>query len=146
MKKSISVILVLILLFVFDACSMIEPGNTDNCTVTIGKSDSFTEKEIKSAVDTIKTKFKKEYGGCTLVSITFDEAESEMGAERYIRSGGGQEKGVKAEDVIYLVSDFETGEKIEATGFEPNAEYNGWTWTVVRGSIGKWCVVDCGYC
>ena len=75
-----------------------------------------------------------------------DEAESEMGAERYNRSGGGQEKGVKAEDVIYLVSDFETGEKIEATGFEPNAEYNGWTWTVVRGSSGKWCVVDCGYC
>lgn len=74
-----------------------------------------------------------------------DEAESEMGAERYIRSGGGQEKGIKAEDVIYLVSDFETGEKIEATGFEPNAEYNGWTWTVVRGSSGKWCVVDCGY-
>ncbi|MCI6771931.1 MAG: DUF4829 domain-containing protein, partial [Oscillospiraceae bacterium] len=97
-------------------------------------------------VDAVKTKFKKEYGGCTLVSVTYDETESELGAERYIRSGGGQEKGVKAENVIYLVSDFKTGEKIEATGFETNTEYDGWTWTVVRESNEKWYVTDWGYC
>ncbi|MGN1443789.1 MAG: hypothetical protein ACI4XE_08065 [Acutalibacteraceae bacterium] len=144
MKKIFAVLLTLMFLFTLSACS--QKGDTKSVTVTIGKSDSFTEKEIKGAVDAVKTKFKKNYGGCTLISVTYNETESREGAEGYIRSGGGKEKGVKAEDVIYLVSDFKTGEKIEATGFETNTEYNGWTWTVVRGSNGKWCVVDSGYC
>lgn len=144
MKKMLSVTLILILLFTFAACTA--EGNTKDATVTIGKSDSFTEKEIKAAVNAVKTKFKKDYGGCTLISITYDETESRRGAESYLNTGGGKEKGAKAEDVIYLVSDFKTGEKIEATGFETNAEYNGWTWTVVRNKNGKWSVADCGYC
>lgn len=144
MKKIFAVLLILMFLFTLSACS--QKGDTKSVTVTIGKSDSFTEKEIKAAVDAVKTKFEKQYGGCTLISVTYNEIQSQEGTERYIRSGGGQEKGVKTEDVIYLVSDFKTGEKIEATGFETNTEYNGWTWTVVRGSNGKWCVVDSGYC
>ena len=146
MKRYSALVLVFTLILSLAACSNTKAGNTENCTVTIGMSDSFTEKEIKAAVDAVKTKFKKEYGGCTLVSVTYDETESELGAERYIRSGGGQEKGVKAENVIYLFSDFKTGEKIEATGFEPNTEYDGWTWTVVRESNEKWYVTDWGYC
>lgn len=135
-----------VLMLSFAACSQIEAGNTENCIVTIGKSDDFTEAEIQKAVDAVKAKFKKGYGGCTLLSVTYTQTESRDGAARYVHSGGGREAGIMAEDVIYLVSDFKTGEKIEATGFETNTEYDGWSWTVVRTHKGKWCVADWGVC
>lgn len=141
-KKSISITLCLLFVFMLAACG---GGKTDNVTVSIGKSEKFTQAQINDAVKAVEKYFKREFDGCELMVIAYDEAESNREAESYIKSVGGV-RGYSAEDVIMLSSDFKTGvETAGDSGLTPNEIYSGWKWFLVKDVLGRWTVTDWGF-
>ena len=68
MKKFLPLILVLVALLMFSACS-----DHEKAEVVIGKSDLFTEEEIQAAVDLVlKDGFSKD-SGATITKIWYEE-------------------------------------------------------------------------
>jgi hypothetical protein len=120
-------------------------GITDGVEINIGESSKFSKEEIQSAVNCVIEKFK-DFSGCKLTRIWYDEERSNMQIEDYITNGVGAEKGVKAEDAISLFSDFD----VDSTGgdgsLNPDSTYTDWNWTLIRDSkTGSWRVEEWGY-
>ncbi len=139
MKKIISSICLTLMLFSIVACNQ---DKINNASVVIGESNKFNEKEVKSAIKCAKEEFLT-YKGCTLKKIWYDEVTSNT----YIETSSGHNSlnGVKAENIIVLLSDFDVDSSGAAEGFEPNSTTSAWSWTLIRDSkSGKWRVVDRG--
>lgn len=120
------------------------PGKTNKVAVTIGGSEKFSEEEINDAVNCVKKKFK-DFNGCTLTKLWYDEKKSNVEVQAYMYYGRGYNNGIKAENVIVLFSNFNTG-PLCCGGFDQNSTYSDWNWTLIRDSKeGKWRVDDCGY-
>ena len=104
MKKIIISICLILLVFSLVSCK--QAGKTDNVVVSIGESHKFSEIEIKNAVNCVKEKFK-DFEGCNLTKLWYDEEKSNKFIEGYMSNGRGSDNGVKAENVIVLLSDLE---------------------------------------
>ncbi|MDD6145923.1 MAG: DUF4829 domain-containing protein [Oscillospiraceae bacterium] len=139
MKKFLPLILVLVALLMFSACS-----DHEKAEVVIGKSDLFTEEEIQAAVDLVlKDGFSKD-AGATITKIWYEEESSRRAVEIYMENGMGSVNGVLEENVMILFSDFKTGSKTQS--LNPNDKYTGWRWILIRDSQdGSWKIDDCGY-
>lgn len=143
MKKMISflcIILVVLFLLVYK-----QVGKSNNAVVSIGKSDKFSQGEINDATNCVKKKFK-DFRGCSLTNLWYDEKKSNYSIGDYLKYGKGLENGVKSENVIVFISTF----KVDFSGGEgslnPNSTYSDWNWTVIRDSkTGNWRVDCWGY-
>ncbi|AJQ29484.1 hypothetical protein [Pelosinus fermentans] len=103
------ILAVVFLLFVAIFLLFYEPdGRTDNTVVIIGKSDKFSEAEIQAAIPFVKGKFKG-FTGCNLTKLWYDEEVSNRITNSYMHGGKGMRNGVKAENVLVLMSSFEVG-------------------------------------
>ena len=135
MKKLISVLLCVILLFSLSACS---GGKTDGVTIPFVDSETYSQEDIDSAVNTIIKEFKAGWSGCTLTEIYYAgddvSAEYQDWAERY-----------NADEVIVLISSFDTDSPAGNSGLNSDFTYKNWNWILVRTSGGKWKHVDHGY-
>ena len=136
LKKIICFLCLILLIFCFTAYNT---GRTNNVAITIGKSEKFSEKEINDAVNCVKKKFK-EFNGCTLTKLWYDEKKS-----NYIVSGYlGNSK--ESENMIILLSDFDVDFSGGDGSLNPNSTYSNWNWILVRDAkAGKWRVKDWGY-
>lgn len=143
MKKvivSFGIILVLISIVLYN-----QGGKTNNVQVSIGKSNKFSEKEINNAINCVKKKFKS-FNGCTLTKLWYDEEKSDKFIVGYLTNGKGSENGVKAENVIVLLSNFNVDSSGGDGSLNPNSTYSNWNWILIRDSkTGKWEVDDWGY-
>ncbi|MHC1683059.1 MAG: DUF4829 domain-containing protein [Clostridiaceae bacterium] len=129
--------------FSFSACSKV--GKTDNVEVSIGNSDKFSENEINDAVNCVKESFKS-YKGCTLTKLWYDEEKSNQEIESYMKYGRGSVNGVKPENVIILLSNFDVDSSGGDGSLNPNSTYGDYNWILIRDSeTGKWKVDDRGY-
>lgn len=144
MKKAIYFFIIILMLFSLSGCSADDRGN--NAKVTIGKSQKFSEEEIKDAIECTKEKFKS-FDGCALTDIWYDEEKSNKLTQSYLEEGnGGYESGATAENVIVLMSNFEVDSSGGDGSLEPNSTYTDWQWDLVRDSKSrKWEVVGWGY-
>lgn len=144
MKRMLTVFcLFLICLTVFLCCQ--NAGKSNNAVIDIGKSTKFSNKEIQSAADCVKNKFR-DFKGCKLTKLWYDEKSSEKQVEGYISNGKGSKNGAKSENVIVLLSDFNVDSSGGDGGFNPNSTYNDWCWILIRDSkTGDWKVDDWGY-
>ena len=116
-----------------------------NVVVNIEKSDKFSEKEINNAINCVKKKFKG-FGGCSLTKLWYDEKKSNDFIQGYLSNGKGSLNGIKAENVIVLLSDFDVNSSGGDGSFNPNSTYSHWSWTLIRDSkTGTWKVDDWGY-
>lgn len=101
-------------------------------------SEIYSNDDIDSAFETVKTYFKKEFEGCTLTKLYYPgdgsnyTAECKKWAEFF-----------NADDAIVLLSSFDVDESDE--GFNPNSTYDNWKWILVRNKGGKWTHADHGY-
>ena len=103
-----------------------------------GNSEIYSRKDIKTAIDVIKEEFESEWSGCTLTDIYYagDKVSQEYKewAERY-----------DADEVIVLLSSFDT----DAVGIDgslnPCQTYADWMWILVRTNNEEWQHVDHGY-
>ena len=62
MKKIIIFLVCVVMIFILNACG----GNVKNVNVVDVKSEIYTSDDIKSAIETIKKEFGKDWKGCTL--------------------------------------------------------------------------------
>lgn len=85
MKKVITLVLMILLSLSICGC-----GDVSDFGVDITSSERYSQDEINSAVDSVKNYFWKEFDGCTLYAIGYNDSESESVREdniyRYQRS------------------------------------------------------------
>lgn len=146
-KKAVLLVCAVILVITsFYAYNVIfDKGSVSDCEVIIGESEIFTEKEIERAVAAVKTKFR-DFEGCTLLKLEYDEEYRNLCAERYMSNGPGSVNGVKEENVIIFKSSFYAVDPKGDSGLTDDLEYSGWNWIVIRSSENSsWKVSDWGY-
>lgn len=117
--------------FSFSACSKV--GKTDNVEISIGKSDKFTEDEINNAANCVKESFKS-YKGCTLTKLWYDEEKSNQEIESYMKYGRGSINGVKPENVIIFLSNFDEDSSGGDGVLNPNSTYGDYNWLLIMDS------------
>ena len=134
MKKFIAVLLCVVLLFSLSACG----GKTDDVTVPFVESKIYSQEDISLAISTITKEFETGWRGCTLTEIYYAgddvSAEYQDWAERY-----------NADEVIVLLSSFDTDSPAGNSGLNSDFTYKNWNWILVRTSGGDWKHVDHGY-
>ncbi len=135
MKKLISVIMLILLILSLCACS---GGKTDDVTVPFVESKIYSQEDISLAISKITKEFETGWRGCTLTEIYYAgddvSAEYQDWAERY-----------NADEVIVLLSSFDTDSRAINNGFNSDFTYKNWNWILVRTSGGEWKHVDHGY-
>lgn len=144
MKKLLSIVCLVLVCFSFSSCNR-NAGKTNNVVINIGESTKFSRQEIQAAVDSVINKFK-DFEGCDLKKLWYDEEKSNAVNQGYISGGKGSQNGVQKENVIVLFSSYD----VDATGgdgsLNPNSTYDHWNWILIRDSkTGSWKVDDWGY-
>ena len=144
MKRVFTFLILFTVVFSFTSCSH-NPGKTNNAIVTLGESEKFTQKEVQTAANCVLKKFK-DFEGCNLKRLWYDEENSNIQVDSYMSSGRGSENGVSKENVIILFSDF----YVDATGgdgsFNSDFDYTDWMWIIIRDrKTGNWRIDDWGY-
>lgn len=141
--KVLLLICLITMCFTFVACDQI--GKSDKAIIAIGASKQFSEKEINEAIDCIKDKFK-DFSGCDLTALWYDEEHSNSFIEGYISNGKGSINGISAENVIVILSNFDVDSSGGDGSLNPNSTYSAWNWILIRDSkTSKWKVDDWGY-
>lgn len=143
LKKMIFILCMILTVFSLTACK--QAGKTDAVALIIGESNKFSEEQINDAVNCVKEKFK-DFEGCNLTKLLYDEEKSDNFIEGYLKNGKGSVNGVKAEDVIVLLSDFDVDSSGGDGSLNPNSTYRDWNWILFRDiQTGNWKVDDWGY-
>ena len=122
--RKIIVLMALVIIVVFSSCS-----DNSNIVMDIDTSDKYSRSEINSAIDIATDYFNKNFWGCELTRIEYDEEYSDSEREHYTKL-------YVAEDAIQLRLEFKTEDDKE--------DFRGCS--LIRfGDDKTWKVVDCGY-
>ena len=132
-KQGLALLLALLLILSLAAC-----GKTQGYTVVVPYDAHYSEKEIRAAMRTAVRYFEREFDGCTLLSIYYDEskvkdAEPEWAAQ------------YDADEAIVLLSSFHVDSSGGDGSLSPDATYTNWEWVLVRNGGGKWHLKTWGY-
>ena len=101
------------------------------------ESDIYTQEDIQQAVDIVTDYFNKEFEGCDLTALWYDEVFSEKQADDWTRQ-------YEAEEAIVLLSSFDVDASGGDGSFNPNSTYDNWMWILVRTG-GDWELMTWGY-
>lgn len=108
-------------------------GSADNVRLVMGESSLYEEREIEKAMDVVCRFFEREFEGCELTELAYDEKltlrDSENGAQ----------------EVITLLASFKTGSTGGDGSLNPNDTYARYQWTLRRTSLGGWELINWGY-
>lgn len=130
MKKYLLLILALALLLT--ACG---GGDVSETGRRIGTCELFGKGEIADAMDVVEAHFKKNFDGCKLIGLEYDEEKTGDKAARETERYG--------QETIILLSSF----RVEDAGdgsLNPGQTYTGYEWTLVKTFFG-WELKDSGY-
>ena len=141
--KTNAMLFFFVLCISLSACKSV--GQTNNADIDYGHSVKFNEAEIKSAVDAVLIKFK-DFNGCDLKNIWYDESKSNIQIESYMSTGNGNENGSEFKNVIILFSDFYVDSSGGDSSFNRDFTYTDFMWILIRKSENhSWKVDDWGY-
>ena len=117
-------------------------GDVSNVNRVVGHSALYGENSINEAFDVIEEKFTKDFGGCTLTELRYDEdVENEFAKEienYHIENN---------QELIVVLSTFDTDKNAGNNGFNPNDTYTNWKWYLVKAADKKsWEIINWGYC
>ena len=116
-------------------------GNVSNVNRVVGYSALYGENSINEAFDVIEKKFAKDFEGCTLTELLYDEDVENRFAEeieKYQKENN--------QELIVVLSTFDTDEKGGDGGFNPNDTYANWQWYLVKTADKKsWKIINWGY-
>ena len=132
--KKIKVFLMLVLcLVLLTACG---GGDVRNVKRIPGESQLYSEGEINSAMNVVLDFFQKEFDGCTMTEIRYEEQKyaerQRLESEDYGR------------EVIILLTDFDVDSSGGDGSLNPNSTYRNYQWTLTRTLFG-WKLQDWGY-
>ena len=130
MKRCIMLILVLALLLT--ACG---GGDVSETGRRIGTCELFSKEEIADAMDVVEAHFKKNFDGCKLHTIVYDEEvtarKTDLAMDQY------------GENTIILLTDFYVEDAGDGS-LNPVQTYTNYEWTLVKTFFG-WELKDSGY-
>lgn len=135
MKKNALMIVLLLCALMLTACG---GGNIRHVMPTIGPSDLYDGSEIEEAMDIVLDHFQKEFDGCTLTRLEYDEAavrEELMGWAAQYNEG----------QAIVLLSDFDVAPFGASESLNANDTYRNWKWILTRSGAGEWTLRTWGY-
>ena len=116
-------------------------GNVSNVNRVVGYSALYGENSINEAFDVIEKKFAKDFEGCTLTELRYDEdVENRFTEEieKYHKENN--------QELIVVLSAFDTDEKGGDGEVNPNATYTNWQWHLVKTKDKKnWEIISWGY-
>ena len=116
-------------------------GNVSNVNRVVGYSALYGDNLINEACRVVEQKFADEFEGCTLTELRYDEEVENRFAEeieKYHKENN--------QELIVLLSTFNTDEKGGDGGFNPNDTYTNWQWHLVRTADKKsWEIISWGY-
>lgn len=135
MKKYMCTILCVLLVF-FSGCSC--GGKVSNLKIHDVASRMYSNDDIISAIDTIKTHFKRNWSGCTLTEIYYAGDDYTKACQKWADRHN-------ADEVIVLLSSFDVDTSGGDGSLNPDSTYDNWSWILVRTNGGKWKHVDHGY-
>ena len=135
MRKYIPLLLMMILALLVSAC-----GKGTVSDVCIGRQYSgiYTQKEMDDAIQLAINYFRNEFEGCKLLEIAYVGDEGWKAFEEWADQYG-------VDQVIILVSSFETGPDGGDGSLNPNDTYKNWQWVLGRSNGGKWKHLTHGY-
>ena len=142
-KKSISVICAVLVISGVATVLVLtgNRGNVSNVNRVVGYSALYGENSINEAFDVIEKKFAKDFEGCTLTELRYDkdvEYRFAEAIEKYHKENN--------QELIVVLSTFDTDEKGGDGGFNPNDTYDNWQWYLVKTTDKKsWEIVNWGY-
>ena len=111
-------------------------GDVRNVERNPGESQLYSDGEINSAMNEVLDFFQKEFDGCTMTEIRYDE---EKYAERQR-----MESEDHGREVIVLLTDFTVDSSGGDGSLNPNSTYRNYQWTLTRTLFG-WKLQDWGY-
>lgn len=142
-KKSIIAICAVLVILVLAAVLVLtgNRGNVSNINRVVGYSALYGENSINEAFDVIEKKFAKDFEGCTLTELRYDKDVENRFAEeieKYHKENN--------QELIVVLSTFDTDEKGGDGGFNPNDTYTNWQWHLVKTADKKsWDLINWGY-
>lgn len=130
MKKGFGIVFALLL-----GCVLIfgcAKGDVSQVDRVMGKSEIFTIRQINKAMDAVTREFHRNFSGCTLLKLEYNEADSLNGQTK------------PDEDTIVINSSFYVDSSGASESLEPNSTYKNFRWTLTRSIWGGWEVRDRG--
>lgn len=135
-RKIYAAALLFVLIMTFASCG--GKGDISTAGHKMDESEIYTEAEIMDAMDTVTSYFKKNYAGCKLTNIEYDE-------EKSVSQADGWAEQYEADEAIVLISSFDVDSSGGDGSLNPDSTYNGWQWVLTRNDGGKWKLQTWGY-
>lgn len=136
MKRFSAIIAVIcVIAALFGGCAK---GNADDVKKVIGDSEHFEASEIEKAMDIAIRQFTREFTGCTLTRIEYNEEVSD-------ETSAAEAAYYAADEAIVLTSSFETDANGGEGNLEPNSTYKNYKWILTRSNGGAWKLRSWGY-
>ena len=132
--KKIKVLLSMVLcLTLLSACG---GGDVSEVGRSIGTCELYSVHQIEDAMNEVLDFFQKEFDGCTMTEIRYEE-EKYAKRQRLESEDYGRE-------VIILLTDFDVDSSGGDGSLNPNSTYRNYQWTLTRTLFG-WKLQDWGY-
>ena len=112
-------------------------GNVRDVKRVVPPSELYNSESINDAMDVVVRYFRKEFEGCKLTWLIYDESMAAAADEWAAQYG--------ADEAIVLLSTFEVGPEGGDGSLAPNSLYTNWQWILTRSAGGAWQLQTWGY-
>ncbi len=86
------------------------------------------------------------FPACTLTKVWYSEEISNTFIEGYLLNRNGSINGIRSEDIIVLLSNFDVDGSGDNPVLNPNSTYSDFNWILTRDSkTSDWKIEDFGY-
>lgn len=114
-------------------------GNISNVNRTIPQSERYGKQDIAAAMDVVEKKFKRDFSGCMLTDLWYDENTSTSASREWAAQ-------YHADEAMVLLSNFNVGSSGGDGSLNPNSAYTDWQWILVRAKgSDTWKLETWGY-
>ena len=128
----VSLFIFLIIIIIVLICST-RIGKIDNVSIDYGSSIKFSELEIKSAVETVKAKFKS-FHGCVLTKLWYDENSSDIYGKNYLLGNEKLFNEVGEDNILIIHSDFIADKGADYGSADQSISHKNWVWILIRNN------------
>jgi hypothetical protein len=139
-KKRIILIVAMIFIIVIIARLFFwnNDGDVSSVKRTVTTSEVYSQQDINGAMDIVVNYFKKNFKGCTLTNLWYEESVSVPVSEDWAKQ-------YNADECIILFSSFDVDSSGGDGSLNPNDTYSNWQWILVRDKSSTWELKDWGY-
>ena len=133
MKRICSILTVLLCILLLAGCG---GGDVSEVGRRIGKCELYSEHQIADAMNEVEAFFRREYDGCKLLRLEYDEEKTREEAADWSEHYGAR--------AIVLESDFYVDDSGRTVTLEPEETYRNYQWILVKTALG-WKLKTWGY-